>query len=229
MDIKVLFFAEKKNTYCDCAEKLLKTYFREDQIVSCRGTVGDMLDEEIRFYNPDHIISFASPWIIPKAILNSAKVSAINFHPGPPEYPGMGCYNFALYNQCKRYGVTMHYMEEAIYTGGIISTLYFDTAPFDTVETLELKAMNQLLYLFEKTISSIVCGETFPKSNEKWKRKAFTKKELDKLFEINLLKDSNEEVEKKIKASSHHLHCKAYMILGDKKFYLKNENKTLVT
>ncbi len=66
-----------------------------------------------------YIISFVSPWIIPENLLNSAQKAAINFHPGPPDYPGTGCYNFALYEGTKKYGVTAHHMEKKVDTGNI--------------------------------------------------------------------------------------------------------------
>src|SRR5438309_8525630 len=49
------------------------------------------------------VLSFVSPWIVPRALLSRARV-ALNFHPGPVEYPGIGCYNFALYEGATTYG-----------------------------------------------------------------------------------------------------------------------------
>ncbi len=225
MDIKVLLFSKKKNIFCDYAESILKSYYRDDQFLSFRGVVGDKLDEEVRFYNPDFVISFVSPWIIPQEILNSAKIAAINFHPGPPEYPGSGCYNFALYEQSKFYGVTVHHMKEKVDTGDIIMTSYFDISPFDTVETLKLKSMNHLLYLFDKLLSCIASGEELPKSEKKWTRKPFTKKEMYEIFEIDPLKHSEEEIEKRIRAAKYPSCKGAYITLNNKKFYLDYENR----
>ncbi len=225
MDIKILLFSKKKNIFCDYAETILKSYFISQQFVSLRGVVGDRLDDEVRFYNPNYIISFVSPWIIPKEILNSAKIAAINFHPGSPEYPGSGCYNFAIYEQCKRYGVTVHHMDEKVDTGDIIATSYFDIAPFDTAETLKLKSMNHLLYLFEKIISCIASDGILPKSDEKWKRKPFTKKDMYEMFEINPLKHDEDEIKRRIKAAEYPLCRGAYINVNNQRFYLEYENR----
>ena len=46
---------------------------------------------------------------------------AINFHPGPPNYRGIGCLNFALLSNEKYYGVTAHIINEKIDNGKILS------------------------------------------------------------------------------------------------------------
>ena len=54
---------------------------------------------EINSWSGDYIFSYLCPWILPLRVIRSAKIAAVNFHPGPPSYPGSGCYNFAIYNQ----------------------------------------------------------------------------------------------------------------------------------
>ena len=51
------------------------------------------------------LLSFLSPWIVPQEALDRFSL-ALNFHPGPREYPGTGCYNFALYEGAREYGCT---------------------------------------------------------------------------------------------------------------------------
>ena len=45
---------------------------------------------------------------------------AINFHPGPPEFRGIGCANFALLKNSKYYGSTAHVMEAKVDSGPIL-------------------------------------------------------------------------------------------------------------
>ena len=47
----------------------------------------------------DLIISYRSYFILNQKLINNSKF--INFHPGPPEYRGIGCTNFALLNNEK--------------------------------------------------------------------------------------------------------------------------------
>ena len=70
---------------------------------------------------PDYLISYISDIIIPAKILKRTRIYNINFHPGPPNYPGIGCFNFAIYNEEKNYGCTVHLMEPSVDTGQIIN------------------------------------------------------------------------------------------------------------
>ena len=49
----------------------------------------------------DLLISYISTWIVPKAVLAKTKRWNINFHPGSLEYPGIGCFNFAIFDSAK--------------------------------------------------------------------------------------------------------------------------------
>ena len=60
----------------------------------------------------DIIISYLSSLILPVAVLKKTKKYNINFHPGPPKYPGIGCFNYAIFNKDKFYGCTAHIMKK---------------------------------------------------------------------------------------------------------------------
>ena len=219
IDLKVVMFSKKHNPFCDYAESILKSYFPANEYLSVRGDVGEHLNEELRWYDPEYIISFLSPWIIPRSLLQIAKTASINFHPGSPDYPGTGCYNFALYECPEKYGVTVHHMQEQVDTGEIIMTSYFDLTPFDTVESLKIKSMNHLLYLFNSVLSIIAGGGTLPKSSESWSRKPFTRKDMIQLFEIDPQNHDKAEVEKRIRAAQYPGRDGAFVTLFDNKFY----------
>ncbi len=224
-NIKILMFSKKQNIFCDYAEAFLKSSLCENEFVSVRGNMDDKLNEEYCYYYPEYVISFVSPWIIPSSILNSAKIASINFHPGSPEYPGTGCYNFALYENAKRYGVTVHHMKEKVDTGNIIMTSYFNVSPFETVETLKLKSMNHLLLSFEKILSYIMSDLPLPQSDEIWKRNPFTRKQMYELFEIDYTKHDSSEVERRIRAAAYPGMAGAFIKTYNKKFYLPYENR----
>ena len=223
--LKVLMFSKRQNVFCDYAEAILQSNFSKDQYLSIRGDIGDGLDIQPTQYAPEYVISFLSPWIIPKEILNTARKASLNFHPGSPDYPGTGCYNFAIYEKSKRYGVTVHHMKEKVDTGDIIMTSYFNISPFESVETLKLKSMNHLLYCFEKIASCIAADVSLPVSNETWKRKPFTRAEMKKLFEIIPSRHDQEEVERRIRASAYPSKTGAYVMLANRKFYLPCDNR----
>ena len=56
----------------------------------------------------DFIISYRSSMILKNRDISIANIAAINLHPGPPKYRGIGCLNYALYNNEKKYGFTIH-------------------------------------------------------------------------------------------------------------------------
>ena len=107
----------------------------------------------------DWIFSFLCPWKIPKEVLSLAKKGAINFHPGPPKYPGIGCYNYAIWNDDEEYGVTCHLMDGELDHGKIINVLYFKLNGNETVNTLKNKSIVNLKLLFYDVMDAILDEE----------------------------------------------------------------------
>ena len=122
----------------------------------------------------DWVFSWLAPWKIPKEVLDCAKKGAINFHPGLPKYPGIGCYNYALWNEDKEYGVTVHQMDEEIDAGQIIDFIEFKILKTDTIKTLKNRAMLWLKQLFYRTMIDILDNNMIlylhhvSPINEKW-------------------------------------------------------------
>ena len=73
----------------------------------------------------DYLFSYRSHLILSKKIIDKIEIAAINFHPGTPKYRGIGCTNFALYNQEKFYGSTCHIIDETIDSGKILNVKLF--------------------------------------------------------------------------------------------------------
>ncbi len=193
----------KKTEYCKRIQDLVKAKFPDSLILE--GEVGDTLPtiewekliKEVKIV--DCVISFLSPWIIPEIWLNKSK-AAINFHPAPPNYPGTGCYNFAIYNKEKEYGATCHYMLPKVDTGKVIKVIRFPMYNEDTVVTLKNRTMENMLKLFCEVFEYIVNNKSLPEPAEQWTRRAYTRKDLQELCKIT--KEMNEEeVKLRIKAT----------------------------
>ncbi len=105
----------------------------------------------------DWIFSWLCPWKIPESILEWAKKGAINFHPGPPKYPGVGCYNYAIWNGDKEYAVTCHEMDEKLDNGEIITCYWFKLHGNETVKSLKNRAITELKSLFYDEMEDIIC------------------------------------------------------------------------
>lgn len=117
----------------------------------------------------DWIFSFLCPWKIPKEILSLAKKGAINFHPGPPKYPGIGCYNYAIWNEDQVYGVLAHYMDKELDHGKIIKVRSFELIGNETINTLKNRAIVELKKLFYDLMEWILRGDiTISESQQKW-------------------------------------------------------------
>ena len=130
-----MLFLSKKTKWCDTAKKYVLQYF--DNVTIFQGDTGDSLPEEVYNWKGDYIISYLSPWIVPEKVLKNTQKKAINFHPGTPSYGGIGCYNFAIYNQEKEYGVLCHEMIKQVDSGEIIKIRYFPLSNNETVLSLK--------------------------------------------------------------------------------------------
>ena len=93
MPPSLLFIGKRDDTHCAKAVQRARAIFGETEVRL--GRRGDGWPRDVDTWTGDFIISYLSPFILPKALLERAGRAAINFHPGPPEYPGIGCTNFA--------------------------------------------------------------------------------------------------------------------------------------
>jgi methionyl-tRNA formyltransferase len=164
------------------------------------GDATNPFPESVAKENYDVIISYISPWIVPKMVLEKTKMWNINFHPGPPEYPGIGCFNFAIYNSAKQFGAIAHIMKSKVDTGEIIGVKRFSMAEEETVESLSLKTYSALLSLYKDIITYVVANDSLPESSETWKRKPYKRIELEDLATIKT-NMSKKEIDKRIRAT----------------------------
>jgi methionyl-tRNA formyltransferase len=103
----------------------------------------------------DYILCYRSYFILPKSLIESVKFYSINFHPGPPNYPGSGGVNFALYNDDDNFGVTVHLMDEKIDNGPILGTKHFSISDDDDVFKLLDRTHINLFSLFKEFTTNL--------------------------------------------------------------------------
>src|SRR4051812_40062356 len=96
-DIDILFICKADDQFSSQAADFILLHYPEATIIY--STRHDPFPEELLDWQGDLIISYLSQWIIPGKVLEKASMAALNFHPGPPEYPGIGCTNFAIYDE----------------------------------------------------------------------------------------------------------------------------------
>jgi methionyl-tRNA formyltransferase len=216
-DLRVLFLSKKDNVFASRAAGFVKDHFKNALIVE--GSRKDPIPAEVLNWKGDLLISFISSWIIPSSLLENASFAAINFHPGSPEYPGTGCTNFAFYNREKEYGVTAHYMKAVVDTGNIIAVKRFPLTADDTVYNVTQHCYQLIEEMFYEIMECVLEQKPLPQSDEQWKRKAYTRKQLNALCEIKP-DMSEEEIEHRIKATTYK-HPWAFTKIGNRVFKLQ--------
>lgn len=166
------------------------------------GSRFDPFPEDAYSSQVDYTVSYLSPWILPDYALKSTKLAAINFHPGPPEYPGTGCTNFAIYDQVDTYGVTAHIMNQTVDSGQILMVSRFPVLSSDSVYDLTEKCYREIIRIFPLVMDSFLRNIPIPQADERWTKKATTRKQLDQLCRIECSM-SKEEIARRIKATSY--------------------------
>ncbi len=205
--------------------EFIKLHFPEHEILL--GKKGDLFPEETCWWSGDYIISYLSPWIIPESLLKRASRASINFHPGPPEYPGIGCTNFAIYDKVNIFGVTCHHMNPKVDTGQLIAVKRFPLYESDTVFSLTQRCYGYILALFYEIMSIIYDFKELPKLDENWKRNAYKRKELNELCRIQPSM-SEDEIHRRVKAVTFPHAPGAFVEIAGMKFdYNENEQAIL--
>jgi len=204
----VLFFGRHG---CPWTEKIYEFLLERSQSVELFESLhrGEVPPDRVLNWSGDLIFSFRSFHILSADQIRRAEIGAVNFHPGPPEYPGSGCINWALLDCAKLFGVTAHLMSEKIDSGAILAVDRFDVLPSDNVETLVARthdALGNLAMQIVQTLFSLdrpgqrTFFATEPK--EKWTGEAKPMAELDRLRRVPL-DISQDDLENRIRAVHH--------------------------
>ncbi len=125
------------------------------------------------------LIAFVTPEIVPKPILEKLGHGAINFHPGPPDYPGWAPAHFALYERATEFGATVHVMVERVDAGPIIDVARFAVPGDTSVLALEGMAYAHLAQLFWRMARSLATDPApppvlaIPWGSRKYSRRAY--------------------------------------------------------
>ena len=195
----LLFLRRDDCRHSDHAEAYLRQLF--DRVTAIASSkIGDRLPDDLRDGEFDAVFAFRSHIIIPSWLIEHSKV-CLNFHPGPPERPGIGCVNFALYEGDAEYGSTCHYVVKEIDAGAIVSVKRFPIDHNDTVGSLLTRSYDYLLCQLYDVAPVVASGAKPVPSGEQWTRKATRKKDLDALMDVNL-DASPTEIERIVRATT---------------------------
>ena len=171
----------------------------------------------------DYIFCFRSKKILSKAILKKANFASINFHPGTPKYRGVGCVNYALYNNETIYGTTAHLINEKIDSGKILDVQIFKINKDQDIETVLNKTYKLMLFQAKKIITQLIKKPSSVNNFQTkytWSKIIKKRKDLEKFYEINI-KSNKKEFLKKIRATKTK-NFKPFIKLFGLKFILKD-------
>lgn len=97
---------------------------------------------KIKSYNLDLVFSIMFTQVIPKEIIESVRIGIVNFHPSLlPKYRGPHPVNWAIINNEKETGLTVHFMNERVDAGDIIFSKTVKINQDDTLTDVSKKIM----------------------------------------------------------------------------------------
>jgi methionyl-tRNA formyltransferase len=116
--------------------------------------------EQASSYNCDVFVSMSFNQIFRKEIINIPHLKTINCHAGKlPFYRGRNILNWALINDEKEFGITVHYIDEGIDTGDIILQRLYPITDNDNYSTLLEVAFKECAALLNESIKLIQLGK----------------------------------------------------------------------
>ena len=212
--MKILLLGKSGHQGVAAAQSYLQTHHDVDYAF---GNWRDALPKRIRRWRGELIVSYLAPWVVPEEIIEQATFAAINFHPGPPNYPGIGCTNFALYNEEVEYGVTCHHMAPQVDSGDLVATRNFSIESSETVHSLTQKCHSTIWKLFVEVFENLTTNGTLPRHPQTWTRKPYRRRELNDLCRIDLDMPASEII-RRVRATAYPGAPGAYVEIGGLRF-----------
>jgi len=145
------------------------------------------------------LIAFVTAEIVPNSVLARLGYGAFNFHPGPPSYPGWAPAHFALYDQAREFGATVHVMVERVDAGPIVDVALFAVPADISVLGLEGLAYAHLAQLFWRRAKSLASDPAPPPTLPvEWGDRKYSRRAYRAICEIPL-DIPKEELDRRIK------------------------------
>jgi methionyl-tRNA formyltransferase len=133
------------------------------------------------------LVAFVTPEIVSNDTLARLGYGALNFHPGPPSYPGWAPAHFALYERATEFGATAHIMVERVDAGPIVDIARFPIPADISVLGLEGLAYAHLAQLFWRMAKSLATDPKLPPPLAvKWGSRKYSRRAYRAICDIPL-------------------------------------------
>jgi methionyl-tRNA formyltransferase len=175
----------------DSKDETLKNYAKRNNIdyIKNKNVNSDEFISIIIKYKCDLFVSMSFNQIFKSKIINLAKYKTINCHAGKlPFYRGRNVLNWVLINDEKKFGVTVHFVDEGIDTGDIILQKSFQITDQDNYKTLLEKAYIECANILYKSVLMFKKGNVKAYKQNKVHRVGFyccERKEGDEILNWN--------------------------------------------
>jgi len=159
-------------------DKSALMFCKNNQITCYSYSEIDEQLEQLNALNIDWLFNINSTIILSNKILNLPSNGSLNFHPGLlPSYAGLHTHQWAIRNNEKEFGVTLHWMEQGIDKGDIAFNKVFKLTGKETGLNLFLKCLKEGIALVNTALDYITNGKEIPAVKQDLsKRKLYTNK-----------------------------------------------------
>lgn len=154
----------------------------------------------------DYIISVQYNKILRKRHIEKAKIMAVNLHMAPlPEYRGCNQFSFAILDEKKEFGTTLHILDLGVDSGSILAEMRFPISSKIWIDELYKLTHDASIELFKNNLVKLIQGELIPVPQDFLINTRGTSKH--RRVEINDIKRINpewspEKIHKHIRATS---------------------------
>ena len=116
--------------------------------------------QTIQYFEPDYIMSAYGVRVLPKAVLDCAKVLAFNMHVSYlPDYKGRWIPTWVILNDEKEHGITFHIMSEKIDIGDILYQKKMPIIGDETAYSLYYKILCEFVKEFDNFFTQLLAGK----------------------------------------------------------------------
>jgi methionyl-tRNA formyltransferase len=125
-------------------------------VLPARKVKDPLFASEVSQMSVDVLLNVHSLYIIKAPILEAVKFGAFNLHPGPlPDYAGMNAPSWAIFNNEKQHGVTLHWMTAGIDEGTIAYQELFDLSEKDTGLSVSTKCVRLGIQMIQTLLATL--------------------------------------------------------------------------